>query len=195
MSDDVFTNAKTAEALAKSLKELAADQQLAWEKVSVSNHPSPGPITDAEPLFRAFDQPVHFQNGGITPAAFSDAEVRGLSVNRTLHISISDALILAADRVARVNQRKTQDTSRPGTHHTAEARKTVAYTVFTALDVRLVRGEEPGLARRAFGVYDTATENDKSHGDIFFLLTGKQAWRSARSKLYDLAKPGLVVLD
>lgn len=168
-------------------------RQLALEKVSVSDH-SPGPIGDSEKLLRALDQPIHFQNGEFAPTAFGDAEVRGLSVNRTLHISIDDALRLAAERVKRVNQRKAEDRSNRRSQHASEERRTVAYTIFKTRDLRHLHGPEPDSERRAFGVYDTATKDDFSHGDVFFLLTGKQAWRSVRSKLYELAKQELVVL-
>lgn len=197
MLDDVFRNAKTGAALATSIKALPIDQQLAWEKVSVSDH-SPGPIGDPEELVRTLDQPIHFQNGEFTPTAFGDAEVRGLSVNRTSHISIDDALRLATERVRRVNQRKAEDSPGQTSNHAAEKRRMVAYTVFKTLDLRRVpnRGPGPGpdMERRAFGVYDTAKEHDFSHGDVFFLLTEKRAWRSVRSTLYQLAKQGLVVL-
>ena len=194
MLDDFFGTAETADARARSLKALPMAQQLALEKLSVSEH-SPGPIGDSEGLFRALDQPIHFQNGELTPTAFGDAEARGLSINRTSHISIDGALSLAIERVKRVNQRKAENLSQSNSQHAEQKRRTFAYTVFKTLDLRMVLREGPDVARRAFGVYDTAKQEDISHGDVFFLLTERQAWRSMRSKLYELAKPGLVVLD
>ncbi|NMQ29723.1 hypothetical protein E4Q23_19285 [Candidatus Accumulibacter phosphatis] len=195
MALTVFETAACAEQLAKSLQLLTETEQLNLESVGVSVY-SPGPICDAEPLFRAVDQPVHFQNGEIVPTAFDDSKIRGMSVNRRLHISVDDALQLATSRVAMVNQRKAQEVPASGSQPTAHKRRVVAYTIFKTSDIRaLVHGHEPDSGRRAFGVYDTATEGDNSHGDVFFLLPGKQAWRSVRSRLYDLAKNGLVILE
>ncbi|MQM30982.1 MAG: hypothetical protein CRU78_10845 [Candidatus Accumulibacter phosphatis] len=196
MTLTVFETATTAEQLAECLQALPETRQLNHERVSASAC-SPGPISDAELLFRAFDQPVHFQNGEIVPTAFDDAKIRGMSVNRMSYISVDDALRLAFSRVAMVNHSKAQHASALGRQPTAEKRRMVAYTVFKTSDIRvLLHGQEPELVRRVFGVYDTATKADYSHGDIFFLLPGKQkqAWRSARSRLYDLAKNGLIIL-
>jgi len=198
MALTVFETAttSTAEQLAECLQALTETRQLNGERVSVSAC-SPGPISDAELLFRAFDQPVHFQNGEIVPTAFDDAKIRGMSVNRRSYITVDDALRLAFSRVAMVNHSKAQHASALGRQPTAEKRRMVAYTVFKTSDIRLLlHGQEPESVRRVFGVYDTATEADSSHGDVFFLLPGKQkqAWRSARSRLYDLAKNGLIIL-
>ena len=192
-SVDIFRNAIDAESLAVSIKALPEAQQIAFEKCTVSDY-SGKPIGDAEELIRSLDQPVHIVNGVVVPAAFTDAEIRGMSVNRLAFINQNDALRLAFDRVAAVNQRKTLEAERQGVQPSSPQRKTVAFTTFKTSELRAVMSCKGVGARRGLGVYDTAKVDDHSHGDIFLLLADRQAKRSIRSEWFALANKALIHL-
>lgn len=192
-TSSIFETAASGEELANLLQSLTEPEQLSLEQTSVSCY-SPGVILEDERLIRALDQPVHFVDGEFSPTAFFDAQIRGLSVNRLSHISLSDVVQLAQNRVARVNQKKVLASVAEAGETPPAIRKAVGYVILSTTDLRNVRWRANGPERRVFGVYDTAKADDPSHGDVFFLIAGKHAWRSAREALYQLAKRTLVTL-
>lgn len=154
------------------------------ESCSISVY-SPCAVGNAEELFRALDQPTHLQNGVIVPAAFSDAEMRGLSVNRLGHISTERAVAMAQDRVAAQNKQKgySPDSER--------YRSAVAYCTFLVSDLRNIMTK---CGKRGYVVLDTAEKLNVSHSDVVCVTTNKQLTRSVRSRLFELANAKLQIL-
>lgn len=192
----VFWQTASGEKLAILLQQLSETEQTALEQIPASPQ-SPGVVAAGEALFRALDQPLHFdENGEIKPTAFGDSESHGLSVNRLAHSTIEAATRRARDRVAAVNQRKLEHSAANVQHSGGlqPPRTTVAYVTFNSSKLRALSSSAHGLMRRAFGVYDTAKSDDHSHGDVCVLVTGKQAQRSVREMLYQQAKHSVVRL-
>ncbi len=143
------------------------------ESRSVSDH-SPGLVQDDEVLVRVLYSPhyINKETGEVTPAAFTDARKRGLSVRRKAHISEKDhrAKIeekVAADQAAGRNN---------------DGFWQVIYT--KCADLRNLKLDDGG--DRSFCVYDTATEDDRSHTDVcqaFELPSHTEGRRSLEKKL------------
>lgn len=141
------------------------------ENYSVSDH-SPGLVQDNEVLVRILYSPhyINKETGEVTPAAFTDARKRGLSVRRKTHIS-------EEDHRAKIEEKVAVDQS-AGRNNDGFWR--VIYTRCTALrNLKLDSG-----GGRAFCVYDTATEDDPSHADVCqaFELPPHTEGRSALNK-------------
>lgn len=180
---EFFESHPNPKARLDELKTKPETTQVGWEKEACSRH-SPRPVQDDEQLIRAFDQPTHYRDGDILPAAFTDAGVRGLSCNRLQYISIEDAVSQSLNRVEQANARP----DKPGAE-----RKMVAYAIFSVAHLRSLMCGCP--SRRGFGVYDTGLENDQSHADVCLLITDKQVERSLRSSLFAAAKQTLTLVE
>ncbi len=179
---DFFGRHATAEERLTELQAQPEATQLVWETLSCSPH-SPGPVKDEEQLIRAFDQPTHYRDGEILPAAFTDAAVRGLSCNRLAYTSVEAAMAQSGERVAAANIRRGAG---------IDARRTVAYATYSVAELRsLMFGNAP---RRGLGVYDTGLADDTSHADICLLIPGKQAERSLRSLFFAATRESLVLV-
>ena len=143
---------------------------------------SPGVIENSEELVRALYQPIHIEDGVILPAAFSDLNKNGLSTNRLAYMSIEEAISLAQRRVASHNKSKG---FAPGGNGYRDA---LAYCIFQVSDLRKILS---ACGLRAYGVFDTAMEDDLSHADVIGLLSDKGLARSARHAVFQLAKKKL----
>lgn len=179
---EFFDQYPVAEARLTKLQAKPEATQVAWEAEACSCH-SPGPVQDKEWLIRAFDQPIHYRDGKILPAAFTDVAVRGLSCNRLNYISIEAALTRSSKRVAQANAQRGIN---------GAERQTVAYATFSVAYLRsLMYGDPP---RRGLAVYDTGLEDDQSHADVCLLVSGKQAERSLRSSLFAATEKTLALI-
>lgn len=179
---EFFEQHSIADARLKELQTKPEATQVAWETETCSRH-SPGPVQDEEYLIRAFDQPTHYRDGEILPAAFTDVAVRGLSCNRLNYTSIRDALARSLERVAQANARRAIN---------GAERQMVAYATFSVAHLRsLTCGDPP---RRGLAVYDTGLEDDPSHADVCLLVSGKQAERSLRSSLFTATRETLTLI-
>lgn len=179
---EFFEQHVTAEVRLKELQAKSEVTQVAWEAEICSQH-SPGPVQDDECLLRAFDQPTHYRDGEILPAAFTDVAVRGLSCNRLNYTTIENALARSSERVAHANAR-----------HRIKAveRQTVAYATLSVAYLRSLMCGAP--LRRGLAVYDTGLEDDASHADVCLLVSGKQAERSLRSSLFAATRETLALI-
>lgn len=177
---DFFTEHETDKDRCKALQSIKAETLLAWEQECASEH-SPGPVYNSEILYRQMLNPTHYDpvNKILKVTAFSDTSDKGGSVNRANHVTKVEVLAAAQRRVAQINERKT-----PGSE--VELWQLIE---LNCSDVRAIltpsNSEVPNS--RAFGVYDTALEHDRSHADICQIVSGKETGRSVRSKLLDLA--------
>ena len=179
---EFFEQHATAEARLTELQAKPEATQVAWEAGTCSHH-SPGPVQDEECLVRAFDQPTHYRDGEILPAAFTDVAVRGLSCNRLNYTTIEAALARSSERVAQANARRGID---------AAERQTVAFATLSVAHLRsLMCGAPP---RRGLAVYDTGLEDDPSHADVCLLVSGKHAERSLRSSLFAATRETLALI-
>lgn len=179
---EFFEQYPIAEARLTELQAKPEATQVAWEAENCSRH-SPGPLQDEEWLIRAFDQPIHYRDGEILPAAFTDVAVRGLSCNRLNYTSIEAALTRSSERVTQANARRAIN---------GAERQTVAYATFSVAHLRsLMCGDPP---RRGLAVYDTGLEDDPSHADVCLLVSGKQAERSLRSSLFAATRETLTLI-
>ena len=117
------------------------------EEESVSEY-SPGRVCDNEVLIRAiFRSDYVDQRGCLKPTYFQnvvrDFTVRGLSVNRKGHVT-------EPDLKARLR------------HHPSNIHGYLGFIAATCGDLRRLRFN----GSRAFCVYDSATEEDRSHADV-----------------------------
>ena len=165
----------------KALQSLDFEQQVAWESESASEY-SPGPAGSDEKLSRQVLNPHHFDflSDTIKPSFFDDASDKGASVNRLDHIEVETLRQNAQRRVDRVNLNP------PSTG----ARVLIGYTTFSVEEVRSIFADSP--PRRAFGVYDTARHDDRSHADVCQLVSSRQSGKSVRAQLFKIAKTRLV---
>jgi hypothetical protein len=176
---------KHGPAFVQALQSLPSqDEKVAWEAKTVSSY-SPGPVTDDEVLVRCCDQPLHLDVAGVLkPAAFSDVEDIGLSVNRAALVSSDAVLWAAADRrIENAQARRALDGK------ALQPRKAMALVKWTAATVRQGCSSD---GARLCGAYDTGKADDLSHADIVALRADKQAARAARELLFQQAKDRLV---
>lgn len=169
----------------KLLQKLPEDQIVGWESCTASAH-SPGVVTSNEQLCRRVEDPTHFDNvtGTIKPTFFDDASSKGASCFRLLHTTLAQIENGAREHVAEVNKSPLK----------SGLRIALGYTTISALDVRKIVTEDI-LKRRGAGVFDTALLTDPSHADICQFVSGKQAGKSIRARLWHLARDRLVTFD
>lgn len=177
-----FEKHAAAEDRMKALQGLHERVQLAWECEKVSRY-SPGPVQNDEMLVRTFDQPTHYRDGKILPAAFTDIASRGLSCNRLNYTTVDESLTRSSHRVAAANVRSGSD------------RRTIAYATYSVDYLRDLTCYEGAQCRRALAVYDTAYEVDPSHADICLLVSDKQVERRLRSSLFTATTTALTLVD
>jgi hypothetical protein len=158
----------------KELQKQAAKIQWQLESASIF---SPSIVTDEEMLIRQIILPIHLENDlkTIRPTALDDVFDKGLSVNRLNYKSIEDISDTASKRAQEYNEQ----------YREKPQRSLHSLIAFLTSEVRKLLDHENNIA---LGVYDTALEQDNSHGDICHLISGKQSQRSIRSKLLDIAK-------
>lgn len=170
------SNAQNADKC-KSLQEQPLDVQLKWQTETASQY-SPSPVGDEEELIRYWLNPVHYdQNSGtLKPTAFQDMSDKGLSINRAKFATLEEVEQLASQRV---NSRNLEST---------EQRQLIGYSIFLANEARSIVAQNTNpQGRPVLGVYDTAKEDDPSHGDVCQLVDSKHGGRSARTQMRDLA--------
>lgn len=145
---------------------------LDWESENASEF-SPGNVRSDEVICRQLFSPVHYneQTEEIVPAAFTDIETFGFSTNRYSYINELDLIKAGIRKAARDRRKKNND------------QQLIAMIDIAVSDIRDILDSN---GKRAFVVLDTASENDKSHCDIFCLLD-KAGFRRVRSNLFDLA--------
>ncbi len=156
-----------------------------WEKLSASRH-SPGPVAVNEGLVRIVFNPIHVdvETGKLKPSAVSDAKDKGCSVNRLTHTTLADSIVQGKAVAAFKNDANPEKA----------ARTVYGVAQLTANDVRSISVH---AADRAFAIYDTGLEKNRSHADVCQIVPekNKQQARSARLQLFDLANRGLLVIN
>lgn len=153
---------------------------LGWEKFPASCH-SPGVVQPEESILRLAFQPLHIdpETRTLKPSAVSDVKDKGFSVDRLKYVS------------------------REGSIESGKAHAEKAMTLHgrTPRELRAVSTLEVAAVRslmvnglRAFGVYDTAQDDNMAHADVCQLVPEGQAGRSARSQLLELCDSCLDIL-
>lgn len=153
---------------------------LLWEALTASLH-SPGVVASDEQVLRLSFQPLHIdpESRSLKPSAVSDAKDKGFSVDRLGHTTKEASIELGRKRALdAIEQGRTP-------------RELQAVSILSVALVRSIQIDES----RAFGVYDTAREDNRAHADICLLVPGKQQWRSARFSLLELCDASLEILD
>lgn len=157
---------------------------VAWE-LEKAMECSPCPVDNEEILIRQIFSPIHYdtESNTLTPTAFEDAANKGLSVNRLNYSSEEEIHCLATDRA---NEYNVENTDR-------SPRSFAGIIQFICKDIRNITATVDNSILRGFVVYDTSDPNDISHADICQIVKNKQAGRSIRSKIRDLANSYLAV--
>lgn len=124
------------------------------EMHSVSMH-SPEPVSDEEQIARTFYSPIqiNLETREPTPAAFSDAKDKGLSVDRITLITKEELDRKNKDKIARD---KASGKIRDDSYYLAVA---------NCGEIRRRTLDDDGNTR-LFCIYDTAKENAPSHADV-----------------------------
>ena len=158
--------------IVKELQKRPAESLL-WESMTASDH-SPGPIKQSEVLYRQVVQPLHVdqEKNTLRPVAFSDVANKGLSVDRLNYRSVESILDAGKKRVE----------AQVAANSTLDGRRLYGLAELRVDDIRSILD---AAGQRAFAVFDTARCDNVSHADVCQLVDGKQAGRSARSKLID----------
>lgn len=168
----------------KLLPDKSQEELIAWEGEMASEF-SPGPVLGTEVLYHQIVDPTHIdpEKQVLLPTAFQAASSIGLSVNRSGYTDWDE---LVSRGVARAEAYNMQNPESP-------QRSLWGFASFVAGKVREIVGSIDGnpSAERGYFVFDTANHDDISHADICQGVKTTKAFRSTRSKLYDLAKTGL----
>jgi hypothetical protein len=148
--------------------------RVAWEKLSASRF-SLGVVSDGERVYRIAFNPLYWdlEAGLLKPTFFDDATSRGASTQRLRFISKRAVWRKAVSMAATFNATR-------GKEERSVAR-------LAPLDVAKLRAMNY-QQQRAVCVYDTAMEDDRAHADICVVVAGRQASRSIRASLFELAK-------
>lgn len=166
----------------KNLQDLDEATLARWEAESASDL-SPGVVNDEEVLFQQIVDPTHLdpQRIALKPTAFQDSANKGLSTHRVAFTNWDDLVAVGQRRAEQYN---VANPDRP-------PRSLWGFASFRTKDVRRITTPQDG--RRAYFVYDTGNENDRSHADVCQGVAGdKHTERSIRASLYDLAKGSLL---
>ncbi|WP_147250466.1 MULTISPECIES: hypothetical protein [Thalassospira] len=135
---------------------------------------SPGWVEDGEELYRAAFSPLHLEtNGELKPDVFfSDAFQGGCSCDRKNYTSEDEVVSKAIEKAEKDND--------AGKKH-----KTFSHLVAMSVEpLRKINFQCSGS--RALAVYDTATEENRAHAEIFVVFSNSKS-----SKLGRAAKAGL----
>lgn len=153
---------------------------LGWERFTASSH-SPGVVQSDEFVLRLAFQPLHIdpETRSLKPSAVSDVKDKGFSVDRLKYVS----------REASVESGRTQAVEAVALH----GRTPRELRAISTLEVAVVRSLLVNELR-AFGVYDTARDDNMAHADVCQLVPEGQAGRSARSRLLELCDSCLEIL-
>lgn len=184
---EFFQRQRDPKDLGPELRSLAHETVLPWEQLSASEQ-SPSPVQNDELLYRQMLDPVHWnsQKHEFTPGAFTDVDTIGMSVNRIEFTTLKDLANQALERVVKHKQ----------TYPERPPRTFLGFAVLRCLEIReKTLQTEHGELLRLFGVFDTASLEDKSHADIC-RLSGKELDKlhKARAKfiLWELGNQYLV---
>jgi hypothetical protein len=184
---EFFQRQRDPKELGPELRSLAHETILPWELQSASEQ-SPSSIQNDELLYRQMLDPVHWnsQKHEFTPGAFTDVDSIGMSVNRIKFTTLEDLACRALERVVKHKQIYPE---RP-------PRTFLGFTVLRCFEIReQMLQTENGELLRLFGVFDTASLEDKSHADIC-RLSGKESDKlhkaRAKSILWELGNQYLV---
>ncbi|NKJ45891.1 hypothetical protein CIC12_03865 [Burkholderia sp. SG-MS1] len=160
----------------KELQKVGNEEAVRWEALSASQH-SPGPVAAGEVVCRQVTHPTFFdsETGKLKPTAFDDVSNKGLSVDRLSVATEKEIVERGEARNAEWNAKFSDKPSRTlhslGHIHVNELRA-------------LFVGNE-----RAFGIYDTALETNRSHADVCQLASGgPQQARSIRASLFEMTR-------
>lgn len=141
------------------------------EDESVSPH-SQGVVLSFEYLARSVFSPIHIDlEGNLLPTIVDDAANKGMSVNRQHHIS--------SDELNSIGENKAQNDRMNG----ISDRQYLGYSYAKCEEIRSLI--ENG--KRVCCIYDTATENTRSHADICYnFYAGKATKKKLRKVLFEL---------
>lgn len=169
--------------MCKVLQGMPITQVIAWEADAVTKY-SPGPINDNESLCRQILSPLHYDiaTKQLKVSALGDVAGKGLSVNRLAHTTLDATARAGTSRVEINNTRLTENGK--------ETNKFWGFATFKASEIRSITSQLNHENVRGFAIYDTATNEDKSHADVCQIID-KACGRSVRSKLVDLANKSL----
>jgi hypothetical protein len=156
------------------------DPQCNCENVSVSQF-SPGIVENNEILVRQIYSPIHIdeQPGRVNTFAFTDAQDKGMSVNRKTYSS-REELNKKVQYKLKLDEEQGKVRSFQG----------VIYA--TCHDVRAIKTNDN---LKAFCVYDTGNKNDISHADISQATSSRLDGSKMRVKLREIFSDIPITLD
>jgi hypothetical protein len=147
-----------------------------WEQLTASRY-SPHPVREDEILLRLVFNPIHVdeETGSLKPSVVSDVKDKGCSVNRLKLTTVEN--VINAGKQAALSKNLSAPEKPP--------RRLIWIASLEVSEIRLIKVSDQ---KRAFGVYDTALETDRSHADICQLIPEKckKESRSARLQLFEL---------
>lgn len=160
-----FGNEDVAQNKCKLLAE-NYDKTLEWESLSVSEF-SPGIVKNAECIARQIFYPMHIDDDGeIKTVAFDDAFNKGLSINRLDYADEKDIHQLGESKAERDRLLKPE-------------RKYIGFVEASVSHFRTFFECD----KRAYAIFDTATEDVFHHADVCVIIFGP-----INCKSYDLPK-------
>lgn len=171
-----FFQSANSQQKVKELQKVGNEEAVRWESLSASQHSS-GPVQPGEVVCRQVTHPTFFdeETGKLKPTAFDDVSNKGLSVDRLSVATEKEIAERAEARNAEWNAKFPEKPSR--TLHS------LGHIDVNELRVLFVEKD------RAFGVYDTALESNRSHADVCQLVSGgAQQARSIRASLFEMTR-------
>lgn len=161
----IFNSAMSGSSLQDEVYETFSNGEC--EQCSVSEH-SPGPVENDEILTKLIVDPIHFDNGIVSPAAFTDAYTLDLSLFRENYAGDAE-LQLAINQIKATGQKKDP----------IQKRQIVAVMHASAAAVRQLQLEEPN--ERMCLVYDTAEADKPAHASIFTPSRARKSKKDQRA--------------
>lgn len=169
----------------KLLHAIDAVELASWE-LETAVPLSPGIVKDDETLYQQIVDPTHLtpDGKGLLPTVFDVCNSHGLSTHRIAHTSVKKIIEMGLDRAENYNAR----------FPTGLRKKLWGVAPFSVANVRKIIGD--AATGRAFFIFDTAMDLDRSHAEICQGATpDKKVQRSVRSRLYDMVKDTLIPLS
>jgi len=181
---DFFTEHGGNKKKCKLLQEMTSAELAKWESESATDL-SPGIVHNEEHLYQQIVDPTHINpdGTGLIPTAFDDCTSHGLSIHRVAHTSIDGIVDMGHARAKKFN---IENPDRP-------PRRLWGVAPYVAGEVRNILSSVTN--DRAFFIFDTSTEYDKSHAEICQGVKEAKSQRSVRFKLYDMVKGQLIPLE